>query len=233
MGTSCWYHRRTFHYCRHSHRCIHRMAVMDQRMETDSINNNAVASASQEWQQSPQKIGTPRYDDPPEFEHITQLGATLGIIHIPAFGSEWEYAIWQGANKEAILDKGAFGHYKDTAYPGEIGNFAMAAHRNTYGAPMHYVENLKVGDDIIIETKDAYLVYKIEPQPYVVKPTQGEVIWPVPGNQNAEPTERLLTITTCHPYIGIQIERMITHAKLDHWVDRNDGIPEEMFNKNQ
>ena len=47
---------------------------------------------------------------------------------------------------------------------------------------------------------------------------------------SAEPTRRLLTITTCHPYIGIQIERMITHAEFDHWVARADGIPEEMAN---
>lgn len=208
--------------------------------EANTYQNNQLTEATEEWQEPPQQIGAPRTDPPPEFPHITDTGATLGVIHIPAFGKNWEYLILQGANQQ-VLDKGYFGHYKDTAYPGEVGNFAMAAHRNTYGAPMHYVENLTTGDAIIVETDQAYLVYKICMDPYVVKPSEGEVIWPVPpiilGDKNAkeeareasaEPTRRLLTITTCHPYIGIQIERMITHAEFDHWVARSDGIPQEM-----
>ncbi len=197
--------------------------------EANTQQTDAVTVATEEWKETPQQIGAPRTDDPPAFPHITEVGAPLGVIHIPAFGSDWEYMIAQSANEKAVLDKGNFGHYKDTAYPGEIGNFALAAHRNTYGAPMHYVENLNAGDAIIIETEEAYLVYKIYDR-YIVQPTQGEVIWPVPSDAEAskEPTRRLLTITTCHPYIGIQIERMITHAEFDHWVARADGIPQEM-----
>ena len=201
--------------------------------EANTQQSSAVTLATQDWEETPQTIGTPHYDEPPAFPHVKNLGGTIGVIHIPAFGDEWEYTILEGTSKEAILDKGAFGHYPETAFPGEIGNFSTAAHRNTYGAPMHYVENLKEGDSIIIETKDTYYVYKIIGDRYVVNPSQGEVIWPVPrdeaGSQN--PTERLMTITTCHPYIGMTIERMITHAKLDHWIPRSEGIPEELAKK--
>lgn len=197
--------------------------------EANTMQSEALTEATQEWQEAPPKIGAPRTDPPPESPHVTEMGATIGVIRIPAFGKDWEYLILQGADK-AVIDKGYFGHYSDTAYPGEVGNFAMAAHRNTYGAPMHYVDRLKAGDSIIVETDQAYLVYKMYQDPYVVKPTQGDVIWPVPSDQeaSANPTRRLLTITTCHPYIGIQIERMITHAEFDHWVARSDGIPQEM-----
>ena len=197
--------------------------------EANTMQSKALTEATQEWQEAPQTIGAPRTDPPPEFPHVTEMGSTIGIIRIPAFGKDWEYLILQGADK-AVIDKGYFGHYSETAYPGEVGNFAMAAHRNTYGAPMHYVDQLKAGDPIIVETDQAYLVYKMYQDPYVVKPTQGDVIWPVPSDHeaSANPTRRLLTITTCHPYIGIQIERMITHAEFDHWVARSDGIPQEM-----
>ena len=198
--------------------------------EANAQQADAVAAISADWEKSPNKIGEARYDDPPAFEHVSELGTPIGIIHIPAFGKKWEYTILEGTDKAAILDKGAFGHYKDTAFPGEIGNFAIAAHRNTYGAPMHYVEDLNAGDAIIIETKDAYYIYKIYDR-YPAKPSQGQVIWPVPNDAEAsqEPSRRLMTITTCHPYIGVAIERMITHAEYDHWVAREDGIPEEMM----
>lgn len=197
--------------------------------EANAQQSDAVNSISADWQKAPDKIGQARYDDPPAVAHVSELGSPIGIIYIPEFGKKWEYSILEGTSESAVLDKGAFGHYKDTAFPGEIGNFAIAAHRNTYGAPMHYVENLNTGDAIIIETKDAYYVYKIYDR-YPVQPSQGQVIWPVPNDAEAsqEPTRRLMTITTCHPYIGIQIERMVTHAEYDHWVARTDGIPEEM-----
>ena len=197
--------------------------------EANAQQTDAVSAISSDWQESPDKIGQARYDDPPAAEHVSELGSPIGIIRIPVFGEKWEYSILEGTDNAAILDKGAFGHYKDTAFPGEVGNFAVAAHRNTYGAPMHYVEELNAGDAIIIETKEAYYVYKIYDR-YPAKPSQGEVVWPVPNDADAseKPTQRLMTITTCHPYIGVAIERMITHAEYDHWVARDDGIPEEM-----
>ena len=200
--------------------------------EANAQQANLTDSISSAWQKSPDKIGEARYDDPPSVEHVSELGAPIGVIHIPAFGKEWEYPVLEGTDKVAILDKGAFGHYKETAFPGEVGNFSVAAHRNAYGSIMHYVEDLNSGDAIIVETEKAYYVYKIYDR-YVVPPSQGQVIWPVPNDEEAsqEPTRRLMTITTCHPYVGMgPLERMITHAEYDHWVAREDGIPEEMAN---
>ncbi|MGO1858868.1 class E sortase [Ancrocorticia populi] len=196
---------------------------------TDIGANRAQAETIQEqtqdWEQ-PQKIGEPRYDDPPAFEHTDVEGAFLGVMRIPRFGKDYAYSIEEGTGLATVLDTGAFGHYPDTAFPGEIGNFATAAHRQTYGAPMRDVGNLQEGDSIIVQTKDAYLVYKMTDS-YIVSPSESDVVLPVPRQPGEEPTERILTITTCHPPF-VSNQRWIVHATFDHWIDPSDGIPEEI-----
>ena len=88
------------------------------------------------------------------------------------------------------------------------------------------LQHIKPGDSIIVETKDAYLVYKLT-ESYIVNPSESDVVLPVPREPGAEPTERILTITTCHPPF-VSNQRWIVHAKLDHWIDPSDGIPEEL-----
>ncbi|MBE6484794.1 MAG: class E sortase [Actinomycetaceae bacterium] len=186
----------------------------------------AIEEIQEDWGEAPVKIGTPRYDDPPAVPHPTEEGALIGLMHIPRFGVDYVDTIREGVGLKTVLDTGAFGHYPDTAYPGEIGNFATAAHRQTYGAPMRDVDQLQVDDAIIVETEDAYLIYKVSDS-YIVEPSQGEVVAPVPGDLEAEATERYLTITTCHPPF-VSDKRWVIHAKYDHWVARDDGIPEEL-----
>ena len=61
----------------------------------------------------------------------------------------------------------------------------------------------------------------------IILPTETEVIAPVPRQPGATPTERLMTLTTCHPY-NYSTHRWITYLELDHWVDRSDGAPAEL-----
>lgn len=181
---------------------------------------------TQTWQPPATGIGTKRYDEPPVIDHNTTIGSYEGVMRIPAFGTDYKHTIEYGVNLEEVLDKGAYGHYDETAWPGEVGNFALAAHRQTYGAPMKNVDKLTAGSPIIVETKDAYLVYYVT-ESYITVPSDSDVIAPVPNRPEIAPTERLLTITTCHPPF-VSNERWIIHAKLDHWVARSDGIPEEL-----
>ena len=59
-----------------------------------------------------------------------------------------------------------------------------------------------------------------------VKPDQVEAVAPVPWQPGVEPTERYLTLTTCHP-IGLNslVARYIVNAKLDYWMPVEDGTP--------
>ena len=72
----------------------------------------------------------------------------------------------------------------------------------------------------------AYYVYYVTGSE-IVQPNDVQVIAPVPNKPGEEPTERMLTMTACHPMYSAA-ERYITYAKYDHWVDRSKGIPKEL-----
>ena len=208
-------------------------------IEANRAQHSKVEQLKEGWQKPPSnsgtvKIGKARTDPPPAVPHTTTVGTAEGLMRIPRFGKDYAHTIEYGTSLKRVLDKGAFGHYEGTAFPGEVGNFATAAHRQTYGAPMRDVDELEAGDPIILETKDAYLVYYMT-ESSIVSPGQVDVIAPDPKNPSKpqqKATERYLTITTCHPPF-VSNERWIVHAKFSHWVDRKDGIPQELAQSQQ
>ena len=58
--------------------------------------------------------------------------------------------------------------------------------------------------------------------------SQVDVIAPVPGDPGATPTERFITLTTCHPMFSAR-ERFIVHGTLDYWAPVTDGTPAELL----
>ena len=56
--------------------------------------------------------------------------------------------------------------------PGQIGNFAVAGHRVTYGKPFNEIATIKPGDAIVIETATTWYVYRavrhviVTPEPH-------------------------------------------------------------------
>jgi sortase A len=121
----------------------------------------------------------------------------MALLRIPALGSGYEVPILNGTTL-GILAKGV-GHYASTAQPGQIGNFAIAGHRVTHGQPFNRLLDLKQGDKIIVETRQAIYTYVLDesPKQLTVKETDTWVIDPVPGKPDARPTQPLITLTTC------------------------------------
>ena len=167
-----------------------------------------------------------RTSPPPEMEKVT-AGQLFATMHVPA----WRYMtipIKEGTS-QAVLNTGAAGHYLNTAMPGQVGNFSVAGHRRTYGSNFRRVDILKPGDPIIIETKTAWIIYKVE-STRIVSPKNLEVIKPNPID-DSKPAQAYLTMTTCHPEYG-NSERFIVHNIFDHWVPKDTGIPKELAGKN-
>ena len=108
-------------------------------------------------------------------------GDAIALLRIPAFGDDYEIPILNGTDL-SILSKGV-GHYSSTAAPGQIGNFAIAGHRVTHGQPFAHLLDLKQGDEIIVETREAIYTYVLDdsPRQLTVKDTDTWVIDPVPG----------------------------------------------------
>jgi sortase A len=101
------------------------------------------------------------------------------------------------------------GHYPGTAMPGEDGNFAVAGHRTTYGAPFFHLDQLTEGDEIIVTDRNrrSYTYRFVEQR--IVSPGDSSVLGSDPLG-NGRP---LLTLTTCHPRFSAR-ERMIVFAEL-------------------
>jgi sortase A len=162
--------------------------------------------------------------DPPAVPEPAD-GEAFAIVHVPRFGPDHlPRPVLEGTSLDLLED--GVGHYEGTALPGAVGNVAIAGHRVTYGRPFNLVEELVEGDAIVVETEQAWFTYRVR-STQVVTPLDVDVIAPVPGDPTAVPTERLLTLTTCHPMFSAR-ERFIVHAVLDDWQPRSAGEPVEL-----
>jgi sortase A len=160
---------------------------------------------------------------------LPSLPAGQGIanLYIPRLGRDYAWTVVQGTSA-ADLNKGP-GHYVESALPGQIGNFAVAGHRVGKGEPFLNLNLLKPGDAVIVQTESMWFVYRVLgnvktgnlsavgadgiPGRQIVLPADGQVVDPVPDRPGATPTERLMTMTTCHPKFTAS-HRMIVHAVL-------------------
>ncbi len=130
------------------------------------------------------------------------VGQPIGIIQIPKIGLV--RAVVQGIGVPD-LRRGP-GHYPATPLPGQLGNAAIAGHRTTYGAPFNRIDELAVGDPIIVTTLQGEFRYKVFQQ-LVVPPKEGVYV--------LDPTkDATLTLTTCNPKYSAKT-RLVVQATLD------------------
>lgn len=149
-----------------------------------------------------------------------ELGDAYGIIRIPRFGDDWEWILVQGVD-DADLKNGP-GHYLDSANPGELGNFSIAAHRSGHCEPFAQFPELQIGDTVEIETAAGTFVYQLDDAPdgdpdgNRIGIRESWVVNPVPGEAlEAEPTERRITLTTCWPRFGSSHRMFATGVLVD------------------
>jgi sortase A len=179
----------------------------------------------QEWGAVDTERIAPRQDGPPPIPDIPGENMVWGTMHVPVFDRP-RFPLAEGVSLEQVLNVKGAGHYPETALPGQVGNFSVAGHRNTYGRVFEDIADLGTGDAIVVETDEAFYVYEVT-ESLVVDPSAVEVIAPVPGEPGQEPTEQMLTLTACHPMYSAR-ERYIVHAEFAYWTKRADGIPEAL-----
>lgn len=85
----------------------------------------------------------------------------FGYLHVPRFGAGWNQAILVGTSQAALA--AGPGHYEGSQLPGEIGNMALAGHRDGHGAPFHDNDKFQVCDALVVETATQWLVYRVLP----------------------------------------------------------------------
>jgi sortase A len=146
---------------------------------------------------------------------------------VPRLGADYRRPIAEGVGFNVLNNrKTGVGHYPETQMPGEVGNFAIAAHRTTYGAPFHDINTLLVGDNIYVETQEGWYQYVYRGTEYV-RPTGVGVLEPVPQVAGMAATDRVITLTSCHPYFS-SAERVIAYGVFETWFPRAGGPPAEI-----
>ncbi len=126
-------------------------------------------------------------------------GSAIGRIEIPRIGIS---VIVLEGDDQRTLRSGA-GHIPGTALPGEEGNVAIAAHRNTFFRPLR---NIRKNDVILLSSVESTSLYRVE-STEVVEPSHTEVL-----DNTDTPT---LTLITCYPffYVGAAPNRFIVRAR--------------------
>ncbi|MGW0967560.1 class E sortase [Streptomyces sp. NPDC002516] len=158
-------------------------------------------------------------------------GQGFAILHIPKL--DVVAPIAEGTSKTDVLDRGMVGHYGEaplkTAMPNaKTGNFALAGHRNTHGEPFRYINRLKPGDEIVVETQDDYYVYKMTSILPVTSPSNTSVLDPVPKGSGFTAPGRYITLTTCTPEFTSKY-RMIVWGKMVEDRPRSKGKPDALM----
>ncbi|MFJ3306014.1 class E sortase [Streptomyces sp. NPDC086549] len=157
-------------------------------------------------------------------------GQGFAILHIPKL--DVVAPIAEGVSNDKVLDKGMVGHYGEgalkTAMPSaKTGNFGLAAHRNTHGEPFRYINRLKPGDAVVVETQDTYYVYKMTSILPVTAPSNTSVLDPIPRGSGFTAPGRYITLTTCTPEFTSKY-RLIVWGKMVEERPRSKGKPDAL-----
>ena len=140
-------------------------------------------------------------------------GALLGRIEIKRLSLS--AMVRQGVDAKMLSV--AVGHVPSTALAGQVGNFAIAAHRDTLFRGLKDIRN---GDLVTFTSETGSYTYKVLATK-VVKPSDVSVLRPdggalIPASVNSGSPDRLLTMITCYPfyYVGAAPKRFIVEARL-------------------
>lgn len=136
----------------------------------------------------------------------------LGTLRIPRFGADYAVSIGEGIGERKVLDH-MIGHFPGTAAVGELGNFALAGHRVTYGKPLYNIHTLVVGDPIYVDTDEGRYFYRFRSSEYV-PPSAIAVTYPVPHESVSTKLDRIITFVACSP-MGSTAERVIAYGAFE------------------
>lgn len=137
---------------------------------------------------------------PLEARRTVDAGTPLGRLEIPAADV---FSIIRAGDDAGTLRVG-IGHISGTAWPGDLGNVGLAAHRD--GA-FHGLRHLQPGHTIRIVTPSARRDYVVS-WTAVVEPDAVSVLDPT--------VDASLTLVTCYPftYFGPAPQRFVVRAEL-------------------
>jgi LPXTG-site transpeptidase (sortase) family protein len=129
-----------------------------------------------------------------------QTGEPIGQILIPSIGLD--VIMVEGTGKGDLRE--GPGHWPETPFPGQGGNFVVSGHRTTYGAPFLRLNKVKVGDEI-----DLVLPYAVAR--YTV--TRVIIVYPDEVDEVAQLGREQVSLAACHPLYSAK-QRIVVQGDL-------------------
>ncbi len=198
-----------------------------------AVDNESGNQTSQEWAANPPPPPPPLVANPSDPSHAPvyeppvlappEDGVEWAQMIIPRFGADYNRKIAGGVSRPNTLDNGWIGVYPNASMPGQIGNFSVAGHRTTWGAPLNQIDKLRLNDPIVIETEQGWYTYRFRTLEYVT-PDRVDVLADVPQQPGTQTGERYITLTACSPLYSLT-ERIIAYGVFDSFHPRADGAP--------
>ena len=171
--------------------------LRNKNIATDSSLNNL--SQTDEFQESVISIATKTLTN--QAAKAKFLPDVVGRLTILSANIN-HYVVFGATSKK--LEYGP-GYILGTSLPGTGGNFAVAGHRTTYGAPFGNLDRVQIGETIIFQTNTNQYKYKII-EVKIVSPEDNYVL------QNYG--DDRITLTTCHPKFSAK-QRLIVIGQLE------------------
>jgi LPXTG-site transpeptidase (sortase) family protein len=128
------------------------------------------------------------------------IGKPIGKIIIPSIGLN---VVMVEGTSTGDLKEGP-GHWEETPFPGEGGNFVVSGHRTTYGAPFFKLNDIKVGDEI-----DIVLPYVVAR--YTV--TETLIVYPNQVDSVRQAGHEQVSLAACHPIYSAK-QRIVVKGDL-------------------
>ena len=138
--------------------------------------------------------------EPPPDPRANEPIVEVGTIEIPKLGIT--KPMFEGVSL-TVLDNGP-GHWPGTAQPGHRGNVVIAGHRTSHDRPFRDIDQLIMGDEVVITTLEGPFVYEVVGTE-IVTPDAVHIIDQTDGYS--------ATLFACHPP-GSTRERIVVHLKL-------------------
>ena len=135
------------------------------------------------------------------FAKAVDTGQGIGRIAIPSI--DIDTVLVNGTDTET-LQRGP-GRFPETAFPGQDKTIGIAGHRTTYGAPFRHIDDIEVGDDVLVEMPYAAFTYEVS-KTEIVEPSDVGIVDDV-GHER-------VVLTACHPLYSAA-QRYVVFAELE------------------
>ena len=132
--------------------------------------------------------------------HDSKAGEPIGRVVVPSIGVD--VVMVEGTGKGDLRE--GPGHWPETPFPGQGGNFVVSGHRTTYGAPFFKLNKVKIGDEI-----DLLLPYGVAR--YVV--TRTVIVYPKDVESVAQLGKEQISLAACHPIYSAR-QRIVVQGDL-------------------